>query len=472
MTDISKNDDLELEERVLIRKLDWHLLPIFSILYLLSYLNGTNIGNAKLTGLEQDVHLTSEQYQWCLSIFFLGYFFFQIPSNIILRRWRPSNWISLIVLLWGTTAVCMAAVYSFATLLLARFLLGTFQCGYFPGFIYYISLWYRRKEQAIRLGCFWSCSALAGAFSGLLAYAITLIKSSNLSQWQLIFIIEGIPTVIFAFICWFYLPDSPEQARFLTNKQRQLQLDRLIQDTGISQDHSFSWSQVLSVFTDWKTYAYATIYICGTIVLQGITLLLPTLIHDMGEWAHMETQLMTIPPYMTAFITILVVSRSSDYFVERSFHLVFTNLLAIIGLTILIFVDRQHAYLHYIGVILVTSGVYSHVSVKVAWINNNFSSLTRRAVALAFIVSVGSIGGLISGQIYDEKQKPQYLTGHTIALACTIIQAILTISLRIIFMFINYRRARLNDAEIEDQIEYYGGNELVGDHHPEFRYTL
>ena len=113
-------------------------------------------------------------------------------------------------------------------------------------------------------------------------------------------------------VCWFYLPDSPERARFLTDKQRQLEIDRLAEDAGGSLDDSFSWSQVLSVFTDWKTYAYAIIYIFGTIALQGITLFLPTLIQGMNEWTSIRTQLMTVPPYLAAFIIIIIVSRSSD----------------------------------------------------------------------------------------------------------------------------------------------------------------
>ncbi len=98
----------------------------------------------------------------------------------------------------------------------------------------------------------------------------------------------------------------------MNDKQRQLELDRLAIDAGASNNHSFSWSQVISVFTDWKTYAYAVIYICGTIALQGITLFLPTIIHGMGEWTTIQSQLLTVPPYVAAFITILIISRSSD----------------------------------------------------------------------------------------------------------------------------------------------------------------
>ncbi|CAF0725800.1 unnamed protein product [Rotaria sp. Silwood1] len=472
MIEAGSNYNNSQQNHILIRELDLYLLPLISVIYLLAYLDRSNIANAKLGGLEHDTHLTPQEYRWTLSIFFIGYVIFEVPSNIILRRWRPSIWIALIVLLTGTVAVSMAAVRNFSTLLLCRFLLGSFEAGLFPGIIYYTSLWYRRREQAIRLGFFWSFSALAGAFGGLFAYAIAQIKLPKLAEWQLIFIIEGIPTIIVAILCWFYLPDSPEQARFLTDKQRQLEIDRLIEDAGASHHDSFSWSQVLSVFTDWKTYIYAMIYICGTVPLQSVTLFLPTLIRGMGQWTPILAQLMTIPPYLVAFIVILIISRSSDHFVERSYHLVFTNLLTICGLLLLMFVDQQRVYILYIGIILVTCGAYANVSVKIAWFNNNFASLTRRAVASALIVSFGTLGGVISGQIYRAKQKLRYFIGNTIALIFIVLQTILVIILRLMFLYINRQRSQMNTEQINQQIKRYGGNELVGDRHPEFRYAL
>ncbi|CAF1165643.1 unnamed protein product [Adineta steineri] len=469
---VDRNDCNYKEKRILIRKLDLHILPLLSITYFLSCLDRANIANAKLAGLERDVHLTPEQYRWSLSIFFIGFAIFELPSNIILRRWKPSKWIALIVFLWGIVAVSTAAVRNASTLLLCRFLLGLFEAGYFPGLVYYTSLWYERKEQAFRLGFFLSFATLAGASNGLLAFAILQIKSTYFSQWQLIFIIEGIPTLILALICWFCLPDSPEQARFLTDKQRQLQIARITQDAGASLHHSFSWSQVISIFTDWKTYVYAIISICGNINQAGVTLFLPSRIHSMGVWTPLQTQLLTIPPYIAAFVSILVICRSSDYFIERSIHLVFANLLTISGLLIMLFVDEQHVNILYMSLILVMCGSYADAGMKIAWFNNNFASLTRRAVASAVIVSLAQFGSAIGGQIFNEKEKRKYFLGNRIALSVVILQTILILILRFIFAFINRQRSRMNIEEINQQIQRYGGKELAGDHHPEFRYTL
>ena len=118
--------------------------------------------------------------------------------------------------------------------------------------------------------------------------------------------------MVLAIVCWFLLPDSPETTKFLSDDERQLEIDRLANDDGAAESDSFSWAQVRSVFTDWKTYAFSLIYITGTIPLQGVSLFLPTLVEDLGHWSAPKSQLMIIPPYMAGFFAILLLSRSSD----------------------------------------------------------------------------------------------------------------------------------------------------------------
>ncbi|CAF1372056.1 unnamed protein product [Adineta ricciae] len=206
----------------------------------------------------------------------------------------------------------MAAVTNFVGLTICRFLLGAFEADFFPGVVYFMSLWYPRKMQAVRLSVFWSFSALAGTFGGLIAYGIGQIKSSQVAHWQLIFIIEGFPTILMAVCCWFLLPDSPEQARFLSAEQRQLEIELIAEDSGASHNHLFSWLQVKSIFTDWKTYTYGIIYLTGSIAVQGVTLFLPSVIVGSGKWTPVQSQLMTRPPYVVAFIITILLSRSSD----------------------------------------------------------------------------------------------------------------------------------------------------------------
>ncbi|KAG1138737.1 hypothetical protein G6F37_011395 [Rhizopus arrhizus] len=329
----------------LVGKLDRRILPLLCVLYLLSYIDRSNIGNAKLDGLEKDLDLTKSQYQWSLSIFYFSYVLFDLPSNIIMRRWRPSFWLGILMFFWGTVATAMAASKNFASIASFRFLIGLFEAGK-------------------------------------------------------LFIIEGIPTIILALFTAWYLPNSPETARFLSKEEREFAASRLVDDAGASHNHSWSWSQVISVFTDWKTYIYMAIYITGTSALQGVTLFLPSIVAGLGTWSAPAAQALTTPPYFLAFLVTVLVGWSSDRYFERAYHMMATNALGLFGFVLLILLPPTNVTGNYIAACIVTVGVYANVAVKVAWFNNNYGGLTRRAVASAAIVSVGTIGGAIGGQIY------------------------------------------------------------------------
>ncbi|KAF9153225.1 hypothetical protein BG015_003826 [Linnemannia schmuckeri] len=153
-------------------KVDWRLVPLVSVLYLCAFLDRVNIGNAKVAGIAVDLKLTPEEYNWSLSIFFIGYVVFEVFSNMCLKMAGPRRWLSFVMIAWGGIMMCMAAVTNAAGLLAARFFLGVAECGLFPGVVYLFSLWYTRDEQALRNGVFFSTATMAGAFGGVLAWAL------------------------------------------------------------------------------------------------------------------------------------------------------------------------------------------------------------------------------------------------------------------------------------------------------------
>lgn len=160
------------EERRLLRKVDWNVLPIPTLLYLVSFLDRSNIGNAKLEGLTKDLGISNDAYLWTLTIYFFGYVLFEIPSNIVLKRFSPSSWLPTLMIAWGIVGVTMGLVHNFAGLLVTRFFLGLTEAGLFPGVVYYLSMWYARDEQHYRVSLFFSAASLSGAFGSVLAFAI------------------------------------------------------------------------------------------------------------------------------------------------------------------------------------------------------------------------------------------------------------------------------------------------------------
>ncbi|KAI9281523.1 major facilitator superfamily domain-containing protein [Sporodiniella umbellata] len=402
----------------------------------------SNIGNARLGGLEADLKMTANEYQWSLSIFYFSYVLFDLPSNIIMRRWRPSYWLGILMFLWGTVATVMAASQNFATLALCRFLIGVFEAGkkrgkkkertdgsyvlgFFPGVIYFMSLWYTRREYGQRISLFWSFSSLAGAFGGLIAYAISQISSESLKPWQWLFLVEGGPTVVLALFSAWYLPNQPSTASFLNAEEKRRVEDRLSLENG---EGEWSWSLAFSVFKDWKLYIYMAIYITGTSALQGVTLFLPSIVAGMGTWSLPMSQALTVPPYLLAFLTTIYIGWSSDRYFERGYHMMATNSLALVGFPLLAFLPPSFIAGRYVASCLVTMGVYANVPVKVAWFNNNYHGLSRRAVASAAIVSVGTAGGIVGSHMYHDA--PRFMAGHLIAFSCVAMQSVLVVILR------------------------------------------
>ncbi|KAF9577996.1 hypothetical protein BGW38_006463, partial [Lunasporangiospora selenospora] len=183
--------DDEMERRV-VRKLDWNLLPLLGVLYLFSFLDRVNIGNARLFGLEEGTHLSDGQYNIALAAFFLAYCAFEIPSNWVLVRIGPRLWIPILMVAWGSISLALAWVTSFTGLLIARFALGSAEAGFVPGVLFYLTLFYKRSEHSLRIAIFLSFNILAGAFGGLLAAAIANLTGVwGLQGWQWIFIIES-----------------------------------------------------------------------------------------------------------------------------------------------------------------------------------------------------------------------------------------------------------------------------------------
>ncbi|RYP51826.1 hypothetical protein DL768_002902 [Monosporascus sp. mg162] len=240
---------LTLEERVgverkLIRKLDWVLLPGLCVLYLLAFLDRTNIGNAKIAGLGHDTNLLADQFEISLSIFFVPYSLCIEPlTNVLLNKWRPSLFIPTIMILWGASMTGMGFCQNFSGLTAARWFLGLAECGLFPGVNYYLSCWYKRSE-------------FAGSFGGLLAARIERMDgTANMRGWQWIFILEGLLTIVFGVTSFWMVYDFPDVASFLSDDDRARVIGRLKLDKQSSADREeWKMDYLILVFEDWKMW--------------------------------------------------------------------------------------------------------------------------------------------------------------------------------------------------------------------------
>ena len=262
-------EERRIAERKLVRKIDVRLLPPIIVMYLLNYIDRNNIAAARLGGLEDDLHLHGTQYQTCklstaaaryaiwvstltskigVSILFVGYILMQVPSNLLLNKiGKPSIYLPVAMMLWGVVSTVTCAAQNFSGLLAVRFFLGFVEAPYFPGCLFFLSAWYTRKELALRTAMLYSGSMISGAFSGLIAAGIVqgLDGARGWRAWRWLFLIEGVITIVIAFLCIPILPDFPRTTKWLSDEERQLAIWRLEEEVGqddwVSRDEQHLW---------------------------------------------------------------------------------------------------------------------------------------------------------------------------------------------------------------------------------------
>ncbi|ORX62709.1 MFS general substrate transporter [Hesseltinella vesiculosa] len=455
------------EMRKLQWKLDLRIVPWLSLLYLCSFLDRVNIGNAKLAGIVQDIGITPNNYNLALSIFFIGYIIFEIPSNLILKHIGPHKWIPIVMICWGVTMASMAAVSNTSGLLAARFFLGITEAGLFPGSLYFLSLFFTRKEQATRVALFFGSATVAGAFGGVLGYGIMQMNGvRGLAGWQWIFIIEALPTIALSFLTYFVLPDVPRRAKFLTDREREIVLHRLAEDAGPATEEHFSWRQFRYAVMDWKVYMHSLIYICGSTPLYSLSLFMPSIIQGMG-FTDLRAQAMSTPPYVFAFFFTVGIAIHSDRRTERGLHIAVPAFVGMIGYMLLIVLADKGATARYVAACITAIGVFAHIPAMLSWFANTFGGHTKKGVTTAICVMIGNVGGAIGGQVYRADDGPLYRRGNEIC--CGLMAGVVVFSL--IFKYLLERENKRRDNLTPEQYAKEAAVPEPCDWHPDFRYV-
>ncbi|KAJ1722298.1 hypothetical protein LPJ61_005945, partial [Coemansia biformis] len=227
-----------------LRKCDLRLLPATFAMYFLAVIDRNNIGNAKVAGMNTLLGLKGDQFNWIVSAFFFTYIFCEVPSNYFLKRLGARVWLPLIAICWSILVACLAAAKSYGSLVAVRVLLGVFEAGYVPGFLYLTSFWYTKKQQAPRVALFFSAGMFAGIWAGPLAARLQQINGS-LDSYQYIFLIEASMTVCVAIVMALVMRSYPESASFLTEDERDAALRMLRADRALFPSANYSPRQVL-----------------------------------------------------------------------------------------------------------------------------------------------------------------------------------------------------------------------------------
>ena len=374
-------------------KADVRLLPFLFLCYILAYLDRVNVGFAKLQMLK-DLSMSDAAFATGAGIFFIGYFFFEVPSNVLLKKFGARMWIARIMISWGVISACMIFVRGEWSFYAMRFLLGLAEAGFFPGVIFYLTLWYPSRLRSTRTAWFVAAIAVSGVIGNPVSGWIMdkLSGVMNLAGWQWLFISEGIPSFLVGFWVIFYLDSSIEEAKWLTREEKALLASNLAAEDQHKTEH-----KLIDAFTSGKVWVLCAIYFTLMIGLYGIAFWLPTIVKAFGIKGYFGVGLITAIPYGVAVIGMIILSQHSDKTGERRLHYVVNVTAGALGL-ILSGVFASQPVLAIIFLSIGTLGVIG--SMPLFWpLPSAFLAGTAAAAGIGIVNSVGNLGGYFGPNI-------------------------------------------------------------------------
>lgn len=363
------------------------LLPFLFALYVVAYLDRINVGFAALQ-MNRELGLDAPVFGLGAGLFFIGYFIFEIPSNLILRRVGARRWIARIMVSWGIAACAMMLVRGAASFYAVRFILGVAEAGFFPGIIYYLTFWFPERERARAIAMFMTATALAGVIAGPISGALlTMHGFGGLSGWQWLFMLEGIPAIVMGAAVWRYLPDGPAEAEWLSARERAAMLAMIHADAA-KRPADGDFSQALFSARVWML---TLIYFLIAFGLYGISFWMPQILKGLRGMTDMSVGFASAIPFFAAAVAMVLIGRSSDRTGERRFHLAISALAGALGFF-------ASAYAHspafaLISISLAAAGIWGCFGPFWA-IPSAILTEAAAAGGIALINSVGNLGGL------------------------------------------------------------------------------
>ena len=418
--------DDELGRRT-ISAVTWRLIPFLLLLYIVAWLDRVNVGFAALQ-MNDALGFSAAIYGFGAGVFFVGYALCEIPSNLILARVGARRWIARIMLTWGVLAVAMMFVRTPSSFYVLRFLLGVAEAGFLPGVIYYLSHWFPAEQRARAVSMFMIGIPLAivvgGPVAGLLLGMSGLL---GLAGWQWLFLFEGSPAIVFGVVVWLFLPDSPRDARWLTDEQRAWLTTRIDTEQAIAKTrHSVGLKQALLHPTVWLLALI--MFACQT-GSYGLTLWVPQIIKGISGLNDLEVGLISALPYLAATIGMVVIGMNSDRTGERFLHIAVPALLAAIG-----FAASAYLVTPVLGMLALTVAAIGDLGSRGPFwaLPGRFLASDASAAGIALINTVGSIGGFVGPYAVGlVKQATGNFTGGLLMLAALMfVASIATLALR------------------------------------------
>ncbi|KAI7012960.1 permease of the major facilitator superfamily, partial [Hortaea werneckii] len=440
-------------EKQLKRKIDFLIMPMCCIVYLMNYIDRNNYPAARLQGMPEDLNMTDNEYSIGLSILFVGYVTMQVPSNLLLNYCgRPSWYLGFFICAWGLVSLLSSQATNAGGMIALRFILGLVEAPFFAGVLFYLSKWYTKNELNLRMSIFYSASLLSGAFGNLIAAGILNGLGNNqlgVRAWQWLYIIEGSITIFIGLIVVFVLPDFPHTWKKLSGDLKHVANRRMALDAGETDiDQEGGMSQIHGMklaFKDPKMYLLAIGYHC-IVAASGFQNFFPTLTETLG-YNRTISLLLVAPPYIFITFWSYIHSVLSDRFQKRYWFFMYPIVPVIVGSLVFMFTDgfgpRYFSFFLLIFVFAAFGTIY-------AWISNTIPRPpAKRASALAFINSFGNAASIWTPYTYWETQQPYYRVALGIVIGLMVVAGICATILRFWLSSENKKLERMENEDVQ-----------------------
>ncbi|KAH9834565.1 MFS general substrate transporter [Rhodofomes roseus] len=419
-------------------KIDWHILPLMCTLYWIQFMDKTTLGSSAILGIREATHLTTNEYNMLGTIFYVSYLLFEYPQNLALQRFPVGKWMSLNIFVWGLALLGHAACKNFAGLFAVRFILGMCEGSITAGFMIVSSMFYTRNEQTLRVGYWFLMNGTAQIISGFISFGTLHIKTEGFEPWQWLMCITGTLTLITAVVYWFYFPDSPTNAWFLTKKERIIAIRRLKENqTGVENKH-FKIEQVHEALHDPKTWLFALFSALNN-VPNSLTNQGQIIVASFG-FTYLQTTLLGCVDGVIEIITIWtgvhLAARLKDARAYVAAMYFIPNIVGVLLINLLPWSNR-------IGLLcaqwLTGVGTTGFV-LSLSWLSNVTAGHTKRVTANAIMLIAYCIGNALGPFMWQEKYRPRNHVPWTIIGLCYVACPLLLLLIRRTLASENKRR--------------------------------
>ncbi|KAL3495814.1 phthalate transporter [Aspergillus germanicus] len=397
------------EEKRLVRRIDLNVMPWLCLTYALSLIDRTNIGAARVAGMEADLNLSENRYSIVLMIFFITYIIVELPSNALIRRLGVKIYLPCLVAAWGVVAMCFGFLQNYGQTIALRILLGFFE----GGFNRRLSIWF-------------VSGSVISAFTGIFSYGLSRMDGAGgLEGWRWVFIVPGAVTATLALPLFYFIADFPERCEWLSTREREIMEFRRDEDGSHEQrddehaetqpEEETAVSGFLNAISDWKVYVMSFLLMLPTAGSYSFAFFTPTILSTLGYNTALS-QILTTPPYIFSAIVSITMGILADHLKLRSPFIIAHSLLAVLGIALIGWTSNTASRL--VGIFLAVTGNNCAIPAALAFLSNNVPSTSKRQFAVPLQTVFGGVGGIIGSLVFRAQDHPGYRPGLYATFAC------------------------------------------------------